>query len=153
MRRAWRGFLAAVERHRVLRYALAGLFNTSISFGSYCALLYAGLAVPWASLGGLLAGLGVGFLTQGTLVFRQASWPALARFLAAWAAMYGLHVGVVTGLQGLGLNPYAGGTIAVAAIVALSYFVLRDWVFRQSDDRGARTGGRTPAARGCSGPG
>lgn len=113
-----------------MRYVLAGLFNTAVSFGGYSLLLMLGLSVPSASLGGLLGGLAVGFLTQGKLVFGNAGAASFVRFLVAWAAMYLLHVGIVTGLMQVGVNPFAGGVVAMGVIVALSYFVLRDLVFR-----------------------
>lgn len=116
-------------RARPLRFVLAGGFNTAVSFGSYAAGLRAGLSLPLASLVGVLAGIAVGFLTQGRFVFGQAGWSRLPRFLLAWATMYGLHLAIVTGLGTLGVNAYAGGVVALVVITLLSYFVLRNWVF------------------------
>ena len=44
--------------------------------------------------------------------------------------MYFIHLGTVTGLGVVGINPFVGGAVAMVMIVALSYFVLRDLVFR-----------------------
>lgn len=121
---------AWIERLRPLRYLIAGGVNTAVSYGSYALALHAGLTLALASLVGLLAGIAVGFFTQGRFVFRDASPARLPRFLLAWAAMYGLHMAIVTGLRPLGVNAYIGGLVALGVITALSYFVLRDLVFR-----------------------
>ena len=117
------------ERTRPWRFLVAGGFNTAVSFGSYAAGVHAGLSLPVASLAGLLAGIACGFFTQGRFVFGDRRWSRLPRFLLAWSLMYALHLGIVTGLRPLGVNPYAGGLVALVVITLLSYAVLRHWVF------------------------
>lgn len=119
----------APDRWQLLRYLVAGSFNTLVSYGGYGLGLAAGLPLPAASLLGLLAGVGVGFVSQGRFTFRSRAPRRLPRFLLAWAAMYGVHLSIVLTLQPLGVNAYAGGAVAVVVITALSYLVLRDWVF------------------------
>ncbi len=115
---------------RPLRFVLVGAFNTLVSFGSFSLLVAADIDLPVASLAGLIAGIAVGFLTQGSLVFGHLSLPSLARFLMAWTTMYFVHLGIVYGLMAIGVPPIAGGAVALCVIAGLSYFVLRDLVFR-----------------------
>ena len=117
-------------RYRPLRYILVGSFNTLVSFGCFSLLVSWGTALPLASLAGLIAGIAVGFLTQGSLVFGHLSLRSLARFLLAWATMYFVHLGIVYGLLRFGVPPIAGGAVALCVITCLSYFILRDLVFR-----------------------
>lgn len=120
---------------RPLRYLVAGGINTVVSYGSYAAALAAGLSLPWASALGVVMGIAVGFVTQGRYTFGTRGLAHLPRFVAAWAAMYGLHLAVVTTLQRQGVDPFTGGLLALVLITAISYFVLRDLVFRQSTHR------------------
>lgn len=116
--------------NRPLRFVMAGTVNTGVSYGVYALALWAGLALALASLLSLLAGLAVGYLTQGRFVFRTPSPGSLGRYLIGWGVLYGVHYGVVTLLMRLGIHPLAGALVALLLIAALSYFVLRDLVFR-----------------------
>ncbi len=117
-------------RARPLRFVVVGAFNTLVSFGSFSVLVTWGIDLPIASLVGLIAGIAVGFFTQGSLVFGHLSLRSLARFLLAWTTMYFVHLGIVYGLMAIGVPPIGGGAVALCVITGLSYFVLRDLVFR-----------------------
>jgi putative flippase GtrA len=133
--RTARPFAKGPDRSRPLRFLLAGGVNTAVSYGVYAWMLWLGLALALASLLSLLAGIAVGFFTQGGFVFRSLSRSSLLRYLLAWAAMYAVHYGVVTGLMRVGVPPLAGALVALVLIAALSYFVLRDLVFRAGPDQ------------------
>lgn len=126
------GWLA---RLRPLRFVVAGGINTLLSYAVYALMLWLDLALALASLVSLVAGISVGFVTQASFVFRSPSRASLGRFVLAWAAMYGLHFGIVSSLMRLGVHPLVGALVALVAIAALSYFVLRDLVFRAGDDQ------------------
>ena len=117
-------------RNRPLRFVLAGAVNTGVSYGVYALALWLGTALALASLLSLLAGLAVGYLTQGRFVFRSPSPGSLGRYLLGWAVLYGVHYGVVTSLMRIGVHPLVGALFALVLIAALSYFVLRDLVFK-----------------------
>jgi putative flippase GtrA len=125
---------------RPLRFLLVGALNTSLGYGVYCLSLYAGLSVPLASLVAIVFGVTISFLTQGFVVFGNATKAAFVRFVVNWAIMYGAYVGVVALLQSAGLTPYLGGLVAGVATTAVSYFILRDHVFRgrSTGQRGIR---------------
>lgn len=118
------------DTRRPWRFVLAGVFNTLVSYGGYALGLLLGLGLPLASALGLLMGMAVGFVSQGRFTFRSRVRGALPRYLLSCATMYALHMGVVLGLQRVGVDPYRGGLVAVVLIALLSYFVLRDLVFR-----------------------
>jgi putative flippase GtrA len=122
--------IRAFRQRRPLRFVVIGLFNTAVSYGSYSLLVLSGINLPLASLLGLLLGIFVGFLTQGRIVFGNATRISFLRFVLAWSTMYFVHLGIVLGLMRFGVHPVAGGAVALCVITALSYFVLRDLVFR-----------------------
>ncbi len=119
-----------LDAQRPLRYLIAGSVNTLVSYGTYALGMAFGLGLLLASALGLLAGISIGFFTHGRYTFRSTGPGALPRYLLAWAAMYALHIGIVSGLQRQGIDPYTGGLMALPATTALSYFVLRDLVYR-----------------------
>lgn len=114
---------------RPLRFAMAGVVNTGVSYGIYVALVAGGMALPWAGLLSLASGIVTGFLTQGRFVFGQLSWSSARRYVLAWGALYLVHLGIVWSLQRWGVSPYLGALVALGALTALSYGVLRHFVF------------------------
>ncbi len=118
------------DARRPWRYLLAGGFTTVVSYGSYALGTALGLNLPLASAIGLLMGIAVGFVLQGRFTFRYRGSGALPRYLLTWAAMYGLHLGIVSALRHQDIDPYTAGLAALAVITVISYFVQRDLVFR-----------------------
>lgn len=129
-----------MTNRRSVRYLVVGALNTFLGYSIYCFSLYAGLSVTRASLAAIVFGVTISYLTQGLVVFGNATKAAFVRFVANWGIMYGVYVGVVALLQSAGLTPYIGGLVGGAATTLLSYFVLRDFVFRGSSttQRGKR---------------
>lgn len=125
-------------RRRPARFIVAGLVNTAASYGSYLALLATEVSLPLAGLGSLLVGIGVGFLTQGQFVFGHVTAGSAARYLLAWGLMYTVHLAIVTGLLKLGIPAAAGALVALGVLTFLSYFVLRDLVFRPPGQTNSR---------------
>ena len=115
---------------RPLRYLIAGAFNTAVSYGAFAVATLAGLSLAPASAIGLFAGIGVGYFTQGGLVFRALSREAFYRFVLAWGVMYALFLGSATLLTALEMGPLVAGALSTTLITLLSYFLLRVWVFR-----------------------
>ena len=117
-------------RGRPIRFVFVGALNTAMGYAVYCLSLYAGLSVPKASLAAIVFGVVLSFLTQGLVVFGNATGGAFLRFIANWGIMYAIYVGVISALQTVGLSPYLGGLAAGGATTTVSYFILRDFVFR-----------------------
>ncbi|WP_395400049.1 GtrA family protein [Pseudoduganella sp. UC29_106] len=115
---------------RWVRFCLVGVLNTAASYGLYCLLLAVGLNYVFASLGSLALGIIFSYTTHSALVFRQTSRDRFLRYLALWAALYGLNVAILTVLLDVGFGPYLAGAINLPLMVLLSYFAQRFFVFR-----------------------
>jgi putative flippase GtrA len=120
------------KRWQFLKFGLIGVFNTGWSYLLYALFLYLGMNYGPASLLTILLSIGVGFLTQGTLVFGGATRRALPRFIAVWVVIYGLYLLVVALAQRLGINNYIGGLIATPMVACLSYVLQSRFVFQSS---------------------
>lgn len=124
-------FVAGLLQRRATRYLVVGVANTAFSFGLYCFLIWLQVSVPWASLAALVAGTVVSYTTQGSLVFGGLGAKSAVLFAANWAVMYGLYVALVLAFgRWAGLSPYVGGALATVVTTVVSYFSLRDLVFR-----------------------
>lgn len=117
-------------RALLVRYVLTGAVNTGFSFGIYCAVLYVGAPYPVAALISLIAGICLSFVTMGRIVFRSQRRNRFARFVAVWAVLYGVHVGLIWLLVRGGLDAYLAGLIASVPVLAISFLLQRNYVFR-----------------------
>jgi len=115
---------------KIFKFGLIGVLNSAWSYFLYAFFLYLGLSYGPASLLTILLSIGLGFLTQGTLVFGGATRRALPRFIAAWVVIYALYLLVVGLTQHLGLNNYIGGLIATPMVACLSYVLQSRYVFQ-----------------------
>lgn len=115
---------------RWVRFCLVGILNTAASYALYCLLLAVGLNYVFASLGSLALGIVFSYTTHSAFVFRQTSSDRFLRYLAVWAALYGLNVAILTVLLDLGCGPYLAGAINLPSMVLLSYVAQRFFVFR-----------------------
>lgn len=111
------------------RYLVVGLFNTAASYTFYCALLYAGVAYPLASLGSLLGGIFLSFVTLGRYVFVSRLRGRFSRFLMVWGGLYFLNIGLLNVLIGVGFNPYIAGIVAAPPTIGLAFLLQRFVVF------------------------
>lgn len=111
------------------RYVVVGLFNTAVSYALYCALLYAGVAYPLASLGSLLGGIFLSFVTLGRYVFLSRLRGRFPRFLMVWCGLYLLNIGLLNVLIKVGLDPYIAGIVAAPPTIGLAFLLQRFFVF------------------------
>jgi len=111
------------------RYLVVGLFNTAASYAFYCALLYAGAAYPLASLGALLGGIFLSFVTLGRYVFMSQLRGRFSRFLMVWGGLYFLNISLLNVLIGVGLNSYIAGIVAAPPTIGLAFLLQRFVVF------------------------
>lgn len=117
------------SRGSFARFVAAGIGNTAFSYGAYCAALYLGLDYAGASLVALVLGVAVSYGTQSRLVFAGSSSRSLLRFIAAWAVLYGVNVGMIALLTRLSMSAYAAGALTTVPMALLSYLVLKFMVF------------------------
>ena len=112
------------------RFVTAGVFNTGLSYGVYALCLWLGLPYPLANLAAMVAGVLVGFLTQGHFVFRRLEGWRFPRFALSWLALWGLNVLLIRLLLPLtAMNAYLAGAVALCVIVPLSFVVQKHLVF------------------------
>lgn len=124
------GRLAWAARSRVLRFLMVGGINTAFGYGAYALLLFAGLSYALAALLGTILGVLFNFLTTGKLVFDGLSGARLARFVTVYAITYAINVATLTVLIGFRIQAYLAGAICLLPMAALSYVLMRDFVFR-----------------------
>ena len=123
-----------MRRNRLVRFLVVGSANTALSYAVYAGLLWIGLGYAVASFLALVAGILVGFWTQGTFVFGNRDRRRLGRFVLMWFAIYVVNVELIRRLIDQGLDAYWAGAVALVPITALSYVLQRYFVFWRSTD-------------------
>ena len=134
---AAREFCGLFIRHQFLRYLLVGVGNTAFSYGTYAALLLVGLDYRIASLLALVLGIAFSFITQGAVVFRNATSVTLVKFVVAWSLIYIFNIWVIALLMRVSMSAYLAGAVAIVPVTLISYVILKFAVF----------GRRVPARR------
>jgi putative flippase GtrA len=126
----WARRIAPLLRPQFMRYLAVGAANTGFSILVYWAMLWAGLAVPLASLASLVVGILISFTTQSRFVFdNRDPWKLLPYFIV-WSILYAFYLGLTWLLMRCGLDAYAAGFLSTPATVLLSYFLQKAFVFR-----------------------
>lgn len=114
----------------LVRFILAGGVNTGFSYAVYAACLWLGIAYPLANLAAMVAGVLIGFLTQGHFVFRALERRRFPAFILTWLGLWGLNVLLIRFLLPVASgNAYLAGALALAIIVPLSYLIQKHLVF------------------------
>ena len=122
--------LALPPAAQLTRFLAAGLFNTGLSYAAYALCLWLGMAYPLANFAAMVAGVLIGFLTQGHFVFRRLEGWRFPRFLLSWLALWGLNVLLIRLLLPLvAMNAYLAGAVALCVIVPLSFVAQKYLVF------------------------
>ena len=126
----WSRRIAPLLRPQFMRYLAVGAANTGFSILVYWAMLWAGLAVPLASLVSIVVGILISFTTQSRFVFdNRDPWKLLPYFIV-WSILYAINLGLIWLLMHCGLDAYAAGFLSTPATVLLSYFLQKAFVFR-----------------------
>lgn len=122
-------FTRMFNRHQFVRFLLIGIGNTGFSYGLYAALLFLGLQYQVASLLALLLGIAFSFITQGNVVFRNATRYTFLKFVVAWMLIYVINILIIGLLMRLSMNAYLAGAVATMPVTLISYFILKFAVF------------------------
>lgn len=126
----WARRIAPLLRPQFVRFVLVGAANTGFNVLVYWAFLWAGLAVPLASLASLIVGILINFTTQSRFVFdNRDPWKLLPYFMI-WIVLYGFNLGLIWLLMRLGLDAYLAGLLSTPVTVLLSFFLQKFFVFR-----------------------
>lgn len=122
--------LRAAGAAEIRRFLAAGVVNTGVSYGVYAVFLWWGLPYPIANLLAMIAGVMIGFTTQGRYVFRKFEARRFPAFVLAWLLLWALNVGLIRLiLPAAGGNGYIAGGAAMAVIVVISFAVQKYLVF------------------------
>ena len=126
----WARRIAPLLRPQFMRFLAVGAANTEFNILVYWAMLWAGLAVPLASLASVVVGILINFTTQSRFVFdNRDPWKLLPYFIV-WSILYAFNLGLIWLLMRCGLDAYAAGFLSTPATVLLSYFLQKAFVFR-----------------------
>ena len=126
----WARRIAPLLRPQFMRFLAVGAANTGFNILVYWAMLWAGLAVPLASLASVIVGILINFTTQSRFVFdNRDPWKLLPYFIV-WSILYAFNLGLIWLLMRCGLDAYAAGFLSTPATVLLSYFLQKAFVFR-----------------------
>ena len=132
----WHAILRSARRgafsQRIVRFVLVGLFNTAFGYGLYLGALRLGLPYPLAFGVALFTSLVVGFLLAGTLVFETLGSVRFALYALTWGAIYLLNIRLLGVVISFGIDQEWAPLAVLPLNVALSYFIQRTIVFRQS---------------------
>ena len=115
----------------MIRYGFVGTLNTLASYSAYCLFLYLGANYAAASLGALVFGILLSFVTLGRYVFMSRLKGRFPMFLMVWTVLYFVNIGIITFVLSFGLDAYVAGLIAAVPTVGLAFLLQRFYVFRQ----------------------
>jgi putative flippase GtrA len=129
-----RRFFSYVVGLSLVRFAVTGVLNTLVGLGTIYALKwFAGMNDTVANLLGYGVGLLVSYLVNSrwTFRYRQALLPVLPQYLLVVLIAYLVNLAVVHWcISGLQLNSYVAQACGVIPYAALSYVLLRCFVFK-----------------------
>ena len=123
--------LAIFATPQTLLFIGAGLINTAINFGVYSlCILVVQMDYRLAAFLGLAVSIASGFLQSRHGVFRSGNSASLWRYLALWAALYGMTIIVVGWLIQMGLGEIPAYLINVFISIPISFVAQKFWVFK-----------------------
>jgi putative flippase GtrA len=126
----WARRVAPLLRPQFMRFLAVGAANTGFNILVYWAMLWAGLAVPLASLASVVVGILINFTTQSRFVFDNRDPWKLVPYFIVWSILYAFNLGLIWLLMRCGLDAYAAGFLSTPATVLLSYCLQKAFVFR-----------------------
>lgn len=122
----------------LIRYVLAGLFNTFVAFVVYYASVRWLLAPAWlGNLAGIVASILSGFLLSKHFVFNHAartSYQIVLKYVVTYGAQYVVGTSVIYVFMQFGLSAIEAYIVAVPCMVAVSFLLQRYWVFTSRPD-------------------
>lgn len=114
---------------RFIRFVLVGALNTLFGLGAYALLIWLGLPVWAALIGGNAAGVAFNFFTTGHLVFADVALARLPRFIAAYAGLYLFNYSAIRALLTMGAGPIVAQMLLTPIMAVLSFLIMSRFVF------------------------
>jgi putative flippase GtrA len=116
------------DRHRFAAFLGAGVINTGFGYAAFAFFLWTGIGNDLAVICGTISGVLFNFGTFRT-VFSSRGLSRLPHFLAVYGALLVINILALRWLTAMGINPYLGQGIVVAAITPISFLSMRRFVF------------------------
>lgn len=118
------------ELARIVRFLVMGAVNVAINYAVFALLILTGAAPAIALAAGTIVSVAFNYVVGGRLVFGNRGLARAPHFLGAYALTYGVNVLGLRGLEQIGVEPLFGQLLMIPPVVALTYLLLRLFVFR-----------------------
>jgi len=115
---------------QALRFLVTGGINTAFGYGIYAACLFLGAGYAIASGASIVCGILFSYKTTSALVFGRSHRGSLTRYLGSYAVVYAFSLLLLRAMDALGINLYLAGLLAALPAAALSFTLLKLFVFR-----------------------
>lgn len=126
---SWRGLAPMGFDACILRFLFVGGINTLFNYAAFLIVLnltgrtVLSLAISW------ILGVLFNFRTTGRLVFGSSDPRLLLRFIGVYFALFWINAAALRALEWAGLAPALGALALTPLIAAMSYALMRDFVF------------------------
>ncbi|MBR0655826.1 GtrA family protein [Plastoroseomonas arctica] len=117
---------------RVLRFLATGGLNTAFGYGCYAAFVATGVALWVAVAGATVLAMLFNFRSYGRLVFGDARWSLLPRFVLFYAALGAVNFALLRALGAAGVGPLLAQALLLPVLAAIGYLGMQRFVFRRS---------------------
>ena len=118
-----------MELRRILRFLAVGGLNTAFGYAVYAGFLLIGL-VPWvALLVATVIGVVFNFVTYGRLVFDGQGFQRFCRFVVAYALVYAVNAGLLTGIVAADVSAYLAQALLLPFAAGSMYVIQKKFVF------------------------
>ncbi|WP_457798639.1 GtrA family protein [Methylocystis sp. S23] len=124
----WRALAPRIDA-RILKFLLVGGVNTLFNYAAFLIVLgltghvVFSLAISW------ILGVLFNFRTTGRLVFGSSDPRLLMRFVGVYFGLFWINAAGLRALEWAGLAPALGAMALTPFIAAMSYALMRDFVF------------------------
>lgn len=118
---------------QLIRFGLAGAFNTVVAYLLFSLLLFLGMHYTFATLLGGLAGWAVGYRTTGNFAFNYHGESRIFAFTGIFILLFFINIGIQRTMQPF-VNPYVGGGVATTVCFLASFTLNRGFVFRPAQE-------------------
>ncbi len=116
---------------QVVRFLLAGVFNTAFGLVAYAFFVWLGTPLWLALVCAMLAGIACNFLSLGGYAFRDLSLKRLPRFIACYVASYLVNLLALHLLESFVADAIARQLLLTPPMAVFSYLCLSRFVFRR----------------------
>lgn len=121
-----------LARQFILFLIIGGL-NTLFGYACFAIFVYFGLHYAWSLLLATVLGIIFNFQTTGRIVFNNVRAILIFKFIAVYAFLYVLNLGMIKSLYAFSANYYLAGLIALFPVTIIAFLLNKFFVFRQSD--------------------